>query len=286
MGFLRKGDETRPMNEVVSSVQSARSPARQWYAGLVLSFAGACTLHDYEYLGAARGLTALDGGQAGQAQLTLRGTKSGVVGGTTATGAGGTESTRGSDLTMATSTPVGAAGKTGGTLSGGSSSGVIAGEGGLGFGSGGRTGNGGAQTLVASGVGASSGSSAIGSATAVTAGGATDTRGSGGSSSGGASSAIGGVSNAAGGVSAASSTFGGAASCPGCARLDVPFTAPEQRARYYLKFLPWATVNARSGSSITYAGTMKIRARVRQLGNTQYQMLIQQDSGNYVLCFS
>jgi len=37
---------------------------------------------------------------------------------------------------------------------------------------------------------------------------------------------------------------------------------------------------------MTYAGTMKIRARAHELGNTQYQMLIQQDSGEYVLCFS
>ena len=38
--------------------------------------------------------------------------------------------------------------------------------------------------------------------------------------------------------------------------------------------------------SVTSAGIMKVRAYAPQLGNTQYQLLIQQDSGSYTMCFS
>lgn len=284
------------MNKLAPPTQMVQSSLRVWRVWLTLVVASGCTFHDYEYLGAARGLMSQDGGQAGRAGVNIGGnSRAGAVATVLRSGGASSNETGGRTLTDSLQSGGGVTGL-GGTRTA-ISSGASDGLGGLTFGGarsvgGSATDNpiGGGTTLPP----ATGGNTSGGATRSVATGGSVNSTGTrasggnatGGSQTGGTSAVVGGTSGATGGTSAASSANGGTDSCAGCARLEVPFTAAGQRARYYLKFLPWATVNAYSGSTMTLAGKMKIRARARALGNTQYQMLIQQDSGDYVMCFS
>lgn len=235
---------------------------------------GSCTLEDYNYLGARWGV--VSGGTAGTSGTN-------VTGGTFPT-EGGT----GPELTGGTSS----AGGTGGVASGGASTYRDSGTGN-------STATGGTAEIDTWNTG---GDSPTGGAHSATGG---DTAG--GASAGGATSASGGAS-ASGGVTASggnsatggTTTTGGSSagvggaptSCAGCAVLNVPFTTKGQSARFLMLFSPSATVNERgdttgvSGgtSTITAAGKLKVRAYAPQLGNTQYQLFIQQSVSPYSQC--
>ena len=98
----------------------------------------------------------------------------------------------------------------------------------------------------------------------------------GGAHTGGAS--VTGGSSSTGGTSGSSGNTGLPTSCSGCAVLGVPFNMKGQIARFLMLYTP--------SVAVTTAGILRARVFALQLGNTQYQLFIQQDSGSYTMCFS
>jgi hypothetical protein len=79
--------------------------------------------------------------------------------------------------------------------------------------------------------------------------------------------------------------------CTGCAVLDVPFSAKLQAARVLTLFSPSVAVNDRTSGAggagtVVNAGKLKVRVYLPRSGNSTYQLMIQQDSGNYSICYS
>jgi hypothetical protein len=289
---------------------------------LAASFVDACTLSDYNYLGTQRDSIGTSVGGIGNTDtmsLPSAGNSGGVfnsTGGRTLTGlAGGAGA-------AANSAVVSNGGTTAGLASGGAtqvtSTVVVAGGG---VNAAGGTSNAAITALTGgtatAGGGNTAGSSAVAGGGVATGGltnssvttGGVNTGGfasaSGGSATGGigtggfASLAVvtGGVS--AGGVSSSAGTGGASppSTCPGCAVLQVPFTASGQIARFFMLFPSSSaalTVNTHATSStggatstlVTSEGTMKLRVYAPLLGNTQYKLFVQQDTGSYTQCFS
>jgi hypothetical protein len=297
-------------------------------AGLLLatSVVDACTLNDYSYLGAKRDAQITSAGQSARAS---GGSTSSVVGGTAghlATPGGGTATStavtvggqgQGGASAAGGTGPVvedggmAGQGETGGTpstrtITGGGGGATIGGTtsstrttsiaGGGAVSTGGTSASG--TTSVANGGAAEGGSGNSAGATTVSSGGiaaAGATISSGGIAAAGAAVSNGGTAGGAG-IGGTTVATGGATpvtSCPGCAVLDVPFTAKGQSARYLMLFSPTVTVNERpatssggSGATVSNQGTIKARAYAPKLGNTVYQLFVQQEGGSYTMCFS
>ncbi len=259
----------------------------------ILLFTSACTLNDYGYLGAKRETAALNenlGGMTAGAGSSGRGGRLiGEVGGSTEQNTAGSASTatNAGDGALGGNS-VGAGGTAGTTQSGATHTASSAGTsaaGGMrgssvgGFGSTGNSGGYGSSPSQGGSATVTDGGSSIGGGPAVTGGGSSTggtAAATGGSAAGGTAAATGG--SAAGGIAAAT---GGVVSYTGMARADVPFTTRGQLARYFMRFSPMVSV-----VESAVGGTLKIRVRAVQAGNTQYQMLIQQDSSPYSMCFS
>jgi hypothetical protein len=257
----------------------------------------ACTLPDYGYLGAGRS-------NAGGSTESKTSAHSGAgQSGTDASGGTGAKSTAAS-----TSSAYGTGGDTAATASttpegqgGNSSPGTNAGGADTGTDRGGTTGasdggaggtatgdHGGAATTAGSGGGTMTAS--YGGRTGSGGGGSGGrTRITGGGNGGKAGTA--GANNGVSGGDAGYPGVAGAMSCSGCAVLNVPFTARDQIARYLLRFAP-VSVNAHGSSgtagasAVTNAGTLKVRAYAPRLGNTEYELFIQQSNNSYTLCDS
>jgi hypothetical protein len=309
----------------MQSSSPAAHLARQLDQGLVLSvlalFVCACTTNDYKMDGNGDGhggaastssVPPSGGTNAGRTSNTgiagdsaLGGYSSGVAGAnpvggvSSSVGAGGVGSTgQGGNTTFSGTTESGGNGTVGGTGVGGTT-----GEGASGGRGSSATGPAGASGMSTAGHGGLAGSGpgtagtsganpGLGGATAAGTTAAGTTAGSGGAAGFGGTTVTGGTSS--GGAAAAAGYSGktGAMTCSGCARLDVPFTARDQLARYYMMLSSTATVNehasggAAGASAVTNAGTMKIRAYAPLLGNTNYEMLIQQSVSPYAICYS
>lgn len=219
----------------------------------LLTWTNACSL-DYSYLGAKRDSTAAGAGGK------HTGTGSYPAGGTTRQ----TEESDGG-----ASSPSSTSGSSGGS-SGGSSASTF---------SGGSEGLGGAETIG----GTTNETSSVAGA-----------NGLGGGGAAGASNLTGGNGGThVGGTAGTSTTAPPPTSCKGCAVLEVPFTDRSQAARYFMRFDPSVSVNTRTTggtggatSVVSVQGTLTMRVFAPQLGNTQYQLLLQQASGAYTMCFS
>ncbi len=326
---------------------------RQFDVWLLSLFACACSMQDYDYLGAERnsqsnsgGFTApddsaSDAGASNAANANQDGTGGASIatGGTPTSGtedaspiAGGTtahagqEETTGSVSTTAgsssgtstggaagywtttggdTSSSAGSGGSPESSTGGGGDGGTPATGGSSATGNGGSSenaGNSGSENAGSSGSedAGSSGSENAGGSTGGSAsdGGSANGGESGGSEEGGGGSTGGdastGGSAAGGDTSTGGSATGGSGAiepvdCSGCAVLNVPFTSKGQLARYYLKFATAVDVNQRAtdgSGSLIQTGTMKVRAFAPALGNTSYEMLIQQSASPYAICYS
>lgn len=242
--------------------------------------------------------TTLDGlaGGAGAGGISTVVSNGGTSGGVTSTlGVASGGANGGTSNALPTSNLVGGSATAGGGTHAAGSSAVAGG----GVGTGGLA----SSALASGGVNTGGVASSPASNGGVSTGGISSDAGasaSGGIGTGGLASstvATGGVS--AGGSSSSAGTGGAPppSTCPGCAVLQVPFTTSGQAARFFMLFPTSSatlTVNTHATSStggatgtlVTSEGTMKLRVYAPLLGNTQYKLFVQQDSGSYTQCFS